>query len=521
MKKSLLIVTILAGLTLSVSAKEQPNILFLFADDWGRYAGVYRDYDQAGISDVIATPTIDRLARDGVMFTNAFFPVPSCTPCRGAIMTGQYFWRNGRAAFLGGGDWGPTPGLWEAIPKFPNILEYLGYHVGYAGKIGVDWWEAHHKTMQPHQHYTKNGRKFMNFSQNVSGKPDIEAAKQEIYDEVLANFRDFLGAVKTEDQPWFFWFGPYNVHRSWIKGSGKELWGIDPDDLEGKMPADWPDVHEVREDLADYLGEIMAFDAMCKVLLDELKRLGIENNTLVVATGDNGIPGFPRAKRNMYDKGIAAPLIARWPSDVHGRRVITDFVNIFDLAPTFIEAAGGTPPESMDARSLMPQLTNGHSGRIDPNRDHIITGRERHVVPYPMRAIRTEEYLYVRNYQLENRPKLPDEPPEELPSDLTRQMDGGPTKEYLFENWRDPDVWALVKLAFDRRAPEELYDLRKDPDQLVNLADAPTYADVKADLSDRLFEVMKAGEDDRIHPGESKYDRPPYIEADPEKRGKW
>ncbi len=503
------------------SATRQPNILFLFCDDWGRYGGMYEDAGHPSYRGIAKTPTLDRLAQQGVVFENAFMPVPSCTPCRGSIITGRYFWRNGRAAFLGGGDWGPKPGLWESIPKFPNILEYLGYHIGFTGKIGVDWWESEVKMRQPHQHYSKNGRRFMEFSQHVSGKPDIEAAKQEIYDEVVANFRDFIKDRKDPDQPFFYWFGPYNVHRSWIRGSGKELWGIDPDDFKGKLPPAWPDVHEIREDLADYLGELAAFDAMSQALLEELREMGELGNTMIVATGDNGIPGFPRAKRNLYDLGVAAPLIVNWKGFVKRNRRVTDFVNLMDLAPTFIEAAGGTPPASMDGVSLIPVLGTLDSGQIQPERDHVIIGRERHVRPYPMRGIRTKDYLYIVNYRLENRPDILDGPPPAETPNVGAQSDSGPTKTFMIAHYDDPEVWPLFKQAFDRRPVEELYDLRNDPSQMNNIADHVEYANIKASLKNRLMAVMEAGDDDRIHPGETIYDKPPYIEADPARRGKW
>lgn len=505
----------------AASSVDKPNLLFLFADDWGRYGGMYEDAGHPSYREVFRTPRLDRLAADGVVFENAFMPVPSCTPCRASIMTGQYFWRNGRGAFLGGGDWGAEAGLWERIPKFPNILEYLGYHVGYSGKVGVDWWPTHYPLMRQNQFYVNHGNTFMEFSQNVSGKPDIQAAKQAVYDEVLGNFRDFLDDASDPDQPWFYWFGPYNVHRSWVRGSGKSLWGIEPDDLKGKLPLDWPDVHEVREDFADYLGEIMAFDMYCRVLLEELDRRGLLDNTMIVATGDNGVPGFPRAKRNLYDKGIAAPLIVSWPGHVTPGRRVTDFVNLFDLAPTWIEAAGGTPPATMDARSLLNVLGVGNSGQIESERDHIITGRERHVRQYPMRAIRTKDYLYVINYQRENRPKLSDLPPGTFPQEISKQMDGGPTRQYLVDNYKVPEIWNLIKHAFDRRPESELFDLRKDPAQMHNVADDQSYAGIRASLHQQLMAVREDSGDLRVTHEAAAYDRPPYIEADSETRGKW
>ena len=118
------------------------------------------------------------------------------------------------------------------------------------------------------------------------------------------------------------------------------LWGLDPDDLKGRLPAFLPDVHDVREDVADYLGECLAVDAGLGVLLARLEEKGELNNTLVVVSGDHGIPGFPRGKCNLYNLGCEVALAARWPGHIPEGRTVDDFVNLMDLAPTFLEAAG-------------------------------------------------------------------------------------------------------------------------------------------------------------------------------------
>ena len=494
-------------------AEQQPNILFLFADDWGRFASSYRGLDPTGFSELITTPNVDRLATEGILFTNAFNPVPSCTPSRGAIVTGQYFWRNGRAVNLGGGEWPAEPSVWEAQPKFPRILEYLGYLVAYSGKVGVEWWKdqpIENRFIRDEHRYSKHGNTFMNFSETVSGQPDTKKARQAVLDEVRANFQDVLSARKP-GQPFFYWFGTFTAHRAWVQGSGKALWGIDPDALRGKMPADWPDSHTVREDVTDYLGEVQAFDAMAGVLLDELEKAGLLDTTLVVATGDNGIPGFPRAKRNLYDKGVYAPLMIRWPGKSKGGRVVSDFVNLFDLAPTFIEAAGGVPPKSMDAASLMAVIESNKSGRVDKDRDYVILGRERHVFHRPMRALRNDRYLLVHNLRLEDSEVIPDGP-----IDATRYMniDGGPTAQYIIDNIEKPEVRRLYELAFDRRPEFELYNVKTDPDQIENLAAKPKHKKTLEKLREQLRTTLTERKDPRFSGDFSRFDRSPYIETD-------
>ena len=259
--------------------------------------------------------------------------------------------------------------------------------------------------------FNKHGRRFNGFSQAVMGSDDHDATKQKLLNEVRQNMRSFLDADDDGKldggAPFCYWFGPTNVHRKWIAGSGKKLWGIDPDNLKGKLPPFLPDVPIVREDFADYLGEVKAFDEGLGVVIAELKRLGVYDNTILVVSGDHGIPGVTRGKCNLYDFGTKVPLAIRWPAGIKTPgRVVDDFVSLPDLAPTFLEAAGVEVPGTMTARSLLPILASDAAGQVDPARDAVFTGRERHVArartgfkPYPQRAIRTDQYLYIINFQ--------------------------------------------------------------------------------------------------------------------------
>ena len=140
-----------------------------------------------------------------------------------------------------------------------------------------------------------------------------------------------------------------------------------------------------------------------RALLEETDQL---DNTLVVVTSDNGFP-FPRGKATCYDAGTRMPLAVRWPARLKGGRVVDDFVSLTDLAPTFLEAARLKPLPEMTGRSLLPLLTSGKSGQVDQARDKVFFGRERHAnvragnVGYPIRAIRTAEFLYLRNFEPE------------------------------------------------------------------------------------------------------------------------
>jgi len=434
----------------------RPNILFCIADDWGwPDAGAYGD-------PVVKTPGFDRVAREGVLFQNAFVTSPSCTPSRNSILTGQMHWRLGAGA-----------NLWSSLapeyPVYPLLLEDAGYHVGHWRKAwGPGDWKALGRTRHP------------------AGEP------------VTKGLREFL-AARPAGTPFCFWLGASDPHRPYDPGSGRKA-GLDPAKV--RVPADLPDCDLVRSDLADYLFEVQRFDGDVADALAVLDELGEAANTIVVITGDHGMP-FPRHKCHLYDSGVHVPLAIRWPAAVKPGRTVTDFVSLADLAPTFLTAAGLATPPAMMGRSLLPVLAAEGSGRIDPARDHVVTGRERHTPAqeapstggYPMRAIRTDAHLYIRNYE-------PDRWPSGSPTGSTKgwdfaDCDDSPTKLYLVERQADPAVKPFFDLAFAKRPAEELYDLAADPGQLVNVAADPAYAEAKAALARRLDERLDATGDPR------------------------
>lgn len=538
MRQIILLAGVVTTLCCSVVAAEEkrPNIVFAFADDWGRYASAYAAIEPGGLSDIISTPNFDRVAKEGVLFTNAFVNAPSCTPCRSSLLSGQYFWRTGQGAILQGAIWDSN------IPSYPLILQKAGYHIGHTYKVWSPGTPANAPYGGKSTAYGKRGSKFNGFSQFVSRQDDIEAGKQTLLEEVRGNFTDFL-ADRKDVEPFCYWFGPTNVHRKWIQGSGKKLWGLNPDDLKGKVPRFLPDEHVVREDLADFMGEAMAFDAGLGVLLEELEKTGELDNTIVVVSGDHGAPGFPNGKCNLYDFGTHVPLAIRWPKNVPGNRVVHDFVCLPDLATTFVEAGGEAVPDVMTGKSLLPILTSDKSGVVDPSRDAVITGRERHVakartdwMPYPQRAIRTKSFLYIRNFKPDRWPMgtgpgygtddaaMPTF--EELRENTFAafgDLDASPTKAWVALNCeQDPSKRKFFDYAFGLRPEEELYDLKVDPDQVYNVASAERYADIKNELSARLLKTLKETGDPRVTGDGTTFDKPPFATAweKPKPRGK-
>ncbi len=502
--------------------KKKPNIFFFFADDWGRYASTYSSFAP---NKTFETPVMDKFAKEGIQFNNAHVNSPSCTPCRSALLSGQQFYRTGTAAILSG-EWNYD------IPTYPLLLEEAGYHIGFTYKA----WGPGTPRDAPYggkeRAYMSAGTRFNEFSQNVtemvkSGK-SIDEAKEVLYNEAMENFRSFM-KDKNGDEPFCYWFGPTNTHRTWTRGSGKDLWGLNPDDLKGRMPKFLPDVRDIREDMSDYLGEVLALDEMFGRFLKELDAIGERENTLIVISGDHGIPGFPRAKSNLYPLGTDVSLFIQWPGVAPGGRVIEDFVDLIDLAPTFMEAAGEPVLEQMTGNSLMPLLTSKKEGLIDKKRDHVINGRERHArgaragnLPYPQRAIQTKDFLYIINFEPARDPigYYNNYKPEPTVEELTKKgnnwivyadMDVGPTKVFMFKNRNDKQWEMQWRLGFEKRPKEELYDLRKDPDYLNNIATNPEYATIKAKLSMQLMATLKSTGDPRVTGDGKTFDRAPYI----------
>lgn len=458
------------------ASTDRPNILFAIADDWGwPHAGAYGD-------PVVKTPTFDRLAREGVLFRHAYVSSPSCTPSRGAILTGQWHWR-----LEGAGN------LWSVFPDkfvtYPELLAQAGYEIGTTGK---NWGPG--RTQTP-------GR-------NLAGKP-------------YKSFPEFL-AQRTPGRPFCYWLGSGDPHRPYQEGSGAAS-GIPVERI--KLPACFPDAPVVRSDVADYYFEVQRFDQQVGAALQALEKIGELDRTLVVMTSDNGMP-FPRCKSNLYDTGTRMPLAMRWPARVPPHRTVDDFVSFTDFAPTFLELAGVAPPPAMTGRSLATLLTGGQSGRVDPRRDFVLVGKERHCPAqeapdmggYPCRGLRTHDFFYIRNFRPDRWPAgTPHYDRAAFGRAWFGDCDNGPTKSYMIEH-QDADAThrRLYELAFAQRPAEELYDLRRDPDQLTNVAADPAYAADKEQLWRRLEEQLRATGDPRVVGGGEAFDQFPYLGGAPE-----
>lgn len=467
----------LLALSNPVSADEtdRANILFAIADDWGwPHAGSYGD-------PVVKTPAFDRLAKEGVLFHHAYVSSPSCTPSRGAILTGQWHWRLEGAANL----WSVFP---DRFPVYPEILEQNGYETGSSGKA---W-----------------------------GPGRTETPSRQLAGQRYKSFQQFL-SQRDKSKPFCFWLGTSDPHRPFKKGSG-ETSGMDLSKID--LPGCFPDSPEVRGDVADYYWEVQRWDSLVGDAIEALEEIGQLDNTIIAMTGDHGMP-FPRCKSNLYDTGARVPLAIRWGAKVKGGREVEDFVSLTDLAPTFLEAAGVKVTGVMTGRSLISVLASEKSGLVDPQRDYVLVGKERHVPAqeapdmggYPCRAIRTHDFLYIRNFKPDRWPNgTPNYKQAAIPGAWYADTDNGPTKTYIIENKDKDDTHRkMYELSFAKRPAEELYDLSKDPDQLNNLAGDRQYGATTKKLAAQLTADLEATGDPRVVGGGDKFDDYPYLGGAP------
>ena len=448
------VVILLGHLTSTSEAARRPNILLAISDDHSfPHVGAYGDYG-------VKTPNIDRLAREGVLFTAGFCASPGCSPSRAALLTGRHTWQLENAGTH-------ASSFPEKFVTYPDLLVNAGYHVGYTGK---GWGPGNFKA---------SGRK-RNPAGTAYNRKSMKSPQKGISNRDYAgNFRDFL-ASKPKDAPFCFWYGCHEPHRKYLQGAGlkagKQL-------ADAKLPSFLPDTPECRSDVLDYYTEVEWFDTHLGRIMEELAQSGELENTLILVTGDNGMP-FPRAKANCYEFGIHVPLVVHWGEKVKPGRVVNDLVGFVDIAPTFLEAAGLERSSAISGRSFLDVLLSEKSGTVDGSRTRAYSARERHSSSrhqnwtYPIRAMRTPEYLLIRNFRPS---RWPAGHPAGFKGDSFGyyDIDAAPSKTFLWKNRNTTEVGPFFQLAVDKRPAVELFDIRKDPGNLHNLADDPKFVQVQ------------------------------------------
>jgi arylsulfatase A-like enzyme len=458
----------------AVARAAPPNILFAIADDWGAHAGAYG-------TNWVKTPHFDRVARDGILFTNAYTPNAKCAPSRACILTGRNSWQLKEAANH----------LCYFPAEFKGWGEALAENGWFVGHTTKGWGPgvARDAAGKPRQ---MTGRAF-NARKLTPPTAEIGTA------DYAANFDDFLEAA-PQGRPWAFWYGAIEPHRGYEFGSGVKKGGKKLSDID-RVPAFWPDNETVRNDMLDYAYEVEHFDTHLGRMLASLERRGLLENTLVVVTSDHGMP-FPRGKGSAYEYSNHVPFAAMWAKGIAGRgRVVQDYISLIDLAPTFIDVAGLPWAKSGMAepagRSLTSIFRVDKSGQVEPARDHVLIGMERHDigrpndVGYPIRGIVKNGQLYLENFE-------PSRWPACNPETGYLNVDASPTKTLILDRRRAAGKDSFWDLCFGKRPPVEFYDLKTDPDAVKNLANSPATEKRRAELKAAMYAELKAQGDPRM-----------------------
>ena len=469
-------------LTAGTGFAKPPNILIAISDD--------QSYPHAGAygSKMVHTPNFDRIAREGVLFTNAYCSSPGCSPSRAAFLTGRYNWQIEEAGTH-------ASGFNPRYETFPQRLADDGYHIGFVGK---GW----------------SPGKAIGWQHNPAGKQYGINPRDQDYRPHL----DQYWQSRPEEAPFCLWFGSGDPHRPYAPGSGRQA-GKKLTDAD--VPAFLPDCEEIRSDLLDYAFEIDRFDGNLGYILGLIEAAGELDNTIVIVTSDNGMP-FPRAKANCYELGIHIPLAIRWPSGIPAPgRIVDDLVQHIDITAAIYELTPVEPPEAfpLSGRSILSLLRSSKSGVLEPDRV-AFSGRERHSsvrynsLGYPQRSIRLGNYLLIQNFTPERWPagapvKYGGNTKYPTPNDVKKgklgdnhsayhDIDGCPTLTYMVENHQDQKVGDLLQAAVAHRPKFELFDVSKDPSCLDNLAADSQFEPLRRDLAGQLHARLKADADPRV-----------------------
>ena len=406
----------------------RPNFLFIIADDC-----TFRDIGCYGGQAI--TPNIDSLAQQGMRFTQCFQQAPMCSPTRHAIYTGIYPVKSGA--------YPNHTFVKDGTKSIVHYLEPLGYRVHLSGKTHI------------------NPKSSFPFEYSGKKNPDFKAIDQ-------------LLTESTRDGTPFCLFACSNEpHGPWNKGDASQY-----DSSTITLPPYFVDTRETRENMVDYLAEITYFDGQVGALLALLDKHGIAENTMVVVVSEQG-SSFPFGKWTCYDTGLQSACIVRWPGQVKVGSVTDAMVEYVDIAPTFIDAAGGSREAAIDGMSFVPVLTgetNGHKRFVFG--EMTTRGINKGSLYFGIRSIRSEKYKYIVNFT----------------PDVTFQ--NACTNSTIFKSWRqkasDGDATAAEKInRYENRPAEEFYAIQEDPYEWHNLANDPRYAMQKAELKQELSRWME------------------------------
>lgn len=427
---------------------KRPNIIFIIADDLGR--------DDLGAygHPKIKTPNIDKLAKEGMRFDKAFLTTSSCSPSRASIITGTYPHQTDAEQL----HW-PVP---ASKITFVEKLKAAGYWTAQAGK----WHLGDNLTNRFDYLAIESTDGFVyKGDQKVALKDDGSGSQK------------FISTLKKhpKGKPFFLWLATVDPHRPYKSGAIKEPHL--PEDV--VIPPYLPDSKEVRQDFVNYYDEVSRMDFYVGEVLKELAAEGLDKNTIIIFTSDNGRP-FPREKTTLYDGGINTPFIIKWPGKIKPGSVSKSMVSSIDIAPTILSAAGLKTDPNFIGKNLIP-IFNNPTTQV---RDYIYAEDHWHDFEDFGRAVRNDRYKYIRNFY----PDLP----ETTSADILRD----PTYQFMLKQKSEGTLDSrYMSYFYSPKPPEQLFDTEKDPYELHNLIAEPAYAQVADRMRAKMDEIRRSTND--------------------------
>ena len=506
----------------SKNEQKRPNILFAISDD--------QSFEHTSFlgCKFVKTPAFDRVASEGIYFSNCIAGSPGCAPSRSALVTGRHHWQNEQS--------GQHASSWmkKHVP-FIDLLDANGYATGRTGKGVSPFRYARDENDSLWRTTDAAGIEHSNIHYEI-GSPDDERSARGISTlNYFENFKYFMENVRGE-KPFFFWYGSSEPHREFEQDSWKRN-GKNLNDV--AVPGFFPDHEIVRGDLLDYAVEIEWFDLHLLRMLTYLEEIGELENTIVIVTSDNGMP-FPRAKANGYEYGVHVPFAVRFPKNFPGGRIVDDLVGFTDIAPTILELTEISPDGMLpiSGKSILNILKSKNQGEVEISGKYVFAGRERHSSSryinwgYPQRIIRSKDYLLVWNMKPNRWPAgdpqsiKPGTTDELLPmygidengkhhSDWAfTDIDAAPTKSFIIEHMNDEIIRPFFDLAHAKRPEFEFFNIKKNPFCLNNISGKEEFAETETEMKSALMEELKNSEDPRfVGPDKEIFDS--YIRYSP------
>ena len=420
-----------------VSGKDKPNILIIIADDC-----TYNDLPLYGGTN-IRTPHIDELASQGLTFNRAFVSMSMCVPCRASLYTGLYPVTNGVC-------WNHVPAR-SGLTSIVQHLGELGYRTGLSGK----------KHANPPEVFPFEA------VEGIEGDCVSETAGFE-----LENVREFM--TRDKKQPFCFVAALVVPHIPWTVGDPSRF---DPDKLD--MPPYLAGLPEVRKEFVRYLAEIGELDRQVGELMRMLEETGVEDNTLVLFTSEQGAQ-WPSCKWTNWNTGVHTAMVVRWPGKTATGKRTDAMVQYEDVLPTLVEAAGGDPSKhAYDGSSFLEVISGGK----DWHREfaYFMHNNIPEGPPYPIRSVSDGKYHYIRNLEHENL---------YIEKHVAARMPLNPYWDpWIFQTWEDPQALETLQ-RYMLRPAEQLYRMDLDPNEMKDLASDPEHAVALKRLSEELDRWM-------------------------------